>query len=310
MDDLSRESARRVLAEARSGDFDAFRRIVLQYSNAMLSVAYGVIGDFHEAQDATQEAFVKAYRQLHTLSDPDKLGSWLYAIVYRTSLDFVKKRKPAVPYSDAATQAVDNVDAWLDRRMTQEAVWEALQDLERKSRTALVLHCVGDWPMKEIGRFLELSVSAVESRIRRARETLKRKLAVDFEPYFRKHRLDRNFERRVSERVLRSMGHFYIPVVHRERTSAWFVRHFSLGTSPHGNLLLASGHELYLLECPSVRPGDRPLMAFEVPDLDALWQKLRHAGVETEPIATTEWLGDYFAFRDPDGNRYHAVKQQ
>ena len=70
MDDAAQDPVHRFISEARNGNYEAFRQIVLQYSNALLSVAYSVIGDFHEAQDATQEAFIKSYRQLHTLSDP------------------------------------------------------------------------------------------------------------------------------------------------------------------------------------------------------------------------------------------------
>ncbi|WP_227011949.1 RNA polymerase sigma factor [Paenibacillus lutimineralis] len=71
---------------------------MLRYSNALLSVAYSILGDFHESQDVTQEAFVKCYNSLHTLKDPTRLGSWLYSIAYRTSLDFVKKKKPSFIY--------------------------------------------------------------------------------------------------------------------------------------------------------------------------------------------------------------------
>lgn len=310
MDDAAQDSLHHLVSEAQNGDFEAFRQIVLRYSNALLSVAYSVIEDFHEAQDATQEAFVKSYRQLHTLSDPSKLGSWLYAIVYRTSLDFVKKNRRTAPYEDALSPSVDPVDSWLDRRMTQEAIWNAIQSLEQKSKTAIVLHYVSEWSMKEIGRFLNLSLSAVESRIRRARELLKRQLADDFEPYFRTQRLDRAFEQKVMERVLKSMGHFYIPVLNRERSQDWFIRHFCLGVSRHGNLLVASGHELYLLECQTHPPSDLPLMAFEVSNVDELWHKLRQSNVWIEPIVKDEWIGKYFVFADPDGNLYHAIENK
>lgn len=308
MDDHARESEERDLFSAQAGDFEAFRRIVLQYANALLSVAYGVVGDFHEAQDVVQEASVKAHRRLHTLHDPSKLGSWLYAIAYRTSLDFVKKRKRAAPLNEAASPALDNVEEWLERSEMQEAVRRAVEGLDRTSRAALVLRYASEWPMKEIGRFLGLSVSAADSRIRRAKETLKRELAFDYEPYFRRQRLDRAFEREVSALVLRRMGHFYIPVVHRERTRDWFVRYFRLGISRHGNPLLASGQELYLLECPAVPPSELPLLAFAVPDIVGLWSKLKADGVRSEPIARSEWFGEHFAFFDPDGNRYHAVR--
>ncbi|WP_235426980.1 RNA polymerase sigma factor [Cohnella kolymensis] len=205
-----------LISDAQAGDLGAFRAIVLRYSNALLSVAYSVLGDFHEAQDVTQESFVKCYNHLHTLNDPSRLGSWLYSIAYRTSLDFAKKKKTTMPYIEAITQTSRDVDSWLDQHELQEAIWSALQTLEEKSKSAVVLHYLSDWPMKDIGQFLNLSVSAVESRIRRARETLKLHLSADFEPFFRTYRLGRDFEQRVAEQVLKRMGHFYIPVTNKK----------------------------------------------------------------------------------------------
>jgi len=94
----SHKDDHQLIQDAQDGDFDAFRKIVLRYSNAMLSVSYSVLGDFHEAQDATQETFMKCYNNLHTLKNPHRLGSWLYSIAYRTSLDFLKKRQRGVTY--------------------------------------------------------------------------------------------------------------------------------------------------------------------------------------------------------------------
>ncbi|MDT8980052.1 sigma-70 family RNA polymerase sigma factor [Paenibacillus sp. chi10] len=298
------------IIEAKNGDFDAFRQIVLQYSNAMLSVSFSIIGDFHEAQDAAQEAFMKCFRRLHTLDDPSKLGSWLYTIVYRTSLDFVKKKKQTVPYEDAIFPSINNVDTWLDQHMTKETIWNAMQHLEQTSKMAIMLHYLSEWPMKEIAQFLNISLSAVESRIRRARAALKRQLSGDFESHFRMQRLDQIFEQKVSERVLKSTGHFYIPVLHRERILDWFVRHFQLGISRHGNLLVESGHELYLLECHTHLPSDLPLLAFEVSDIEELWHKLQHDKVKMESINTDHFIGKYFIFYDPDGNSYHAVEHK
>ncbi|EPY13582.1 MULTISPECIES: sigma-70 family RNA polymerase sigma factor [Paenibacillus] len=300
----------RFITEARNGNFDAFRQIVLQYSNAMLSVAFSIIGDFHEAQDATQEAFTKCYRRLHTLDDPSKLGSWLYAIVYRTSLDFVKKKKQTLPYEGVIAPSNNNIDTWLNQHMTQETIWNAMQHLEQTSKMAIMLHYLSEWTMKEISQFLNISLSAVESRIRRARATLRRQLTGEFESYFRMQRLDRKFEQKVSERILRSAGHFYIPVLHRERVLNWFVQHFQLGISRHGNLLVESGHELYLLECHTHLPSDLPLLAFEVSDIEELWHKLQHDEVKLQSINTNPFIGKYFIFYDPDGNSYHAVEHK
>lgn len=302
------QSDHQLIIKAQNGDFEAFRIIVLRYSNALLSVAYSVLGDFHEAQDATQEAFVKCYNNLNTLKDPTKLGSWLYSIAYRTSLDFVKKKKTTLPYNEIIAKTTDDVHSWLDQHVIQESISKALQTLEEKSKTAIVLHYLSDWSMKEISQFLNLSVSAVESRIRRAKETLKRYLADDFEPFFRPYRLGREFEQMVCEQVLKRMGHFYIPVTNKKQTTDWFIRHFHLRINTNGNLLLESGHELYLLECHSHSPKNMPVLTFSVSNVDELWSQLKSSGVITGPIETNELFGRLFAFYDPDENKYYAVE--
>lgn len=299
-----------LVTSAQNGDFEAFRKIVLRYSNALLSVAFSVVGDFHEAQDVTQEAFVKCYHNLHTLKDPTRLGSWLYSIAYRTSLDFVKKKKTTFPLHAAIAQQSDDIDSWLDQQFIQESIWSALQTLEEKSKTAIVLHYLSNWSMKEIGRFLDLSISAVESRIRRARESLRFNLSDDFEHYFRAYQLDSDFEQLVCEHVLRRVGHFYIPVLDKNRTTEWFVHHFHLSISIHGNLQLDSGDELYLLECQNHAPAAIPVLTFSVSDIDQLWLQLKSNGVITEPIETSEWFGKLFVFHDPDGNKYNAAENK
>lgn len=123
------------------------------------------------------------YRNLHTLNDPAKLGSWLYAIAHRTSLDFAKRSKRKLPLHETAPSS-DIITPWLEQYVIHDSVWGALQELEEKSKSVVVLHYLSEWSMKEIGQFLNRSVSDVESRIRRAREVLKQHLARDFEHYF------------------------------------------------------------------------------------------------------------------------------
>lgn len=296
------------IEDAKAGDFDAYRMIVNEYSNALLSVAYSVLGDFHEAQDAVQEAFLKCYRNLHILNDPAKLGSWLYAIAHRTSLDFAKRSRRTLPLDETALSS-DNITPWLEQYVIHDSVWGALQELEEKSRSVVVLHYLSEWSMKEIGQFLNMSVSAVESRIRRTREVLKQHLARDFEHYFHTHRLGRDFEQQVSEQVLKRAGHFYIPVTDKIQATAWFILHFHLETSRHGNPVLESGQELYLLECQHHSPASLPVLTFEVASVGQLGHQLHQQGVRSEPIREDDVFGKWLAFYDPDGNKYLAIEK-
>ncbi|MGG4036505.1 sigma factor, partial [Paenibacillus cisolokensis] len=69
------------------GNWEAFGAIVRKYANVLQAVSYEVVRDYHTAQDVAQETFLKAYMNLHTLQKQEKLGSWLYSIARRLSLN-------------------------------------------------------------------------------------------------------------------------------------------------------------------------------------------------------------------------------
>lgn len=302
-----------IVNAAQKGDIDAFSKIVALFSNALLSVAYSVLGDFHEAQDVTQESFIKSYRSLHTLKDPKKLGSWLYAITHRTSLDLLKKRKKHLALDKGNYLIDDSIDSWVYQHEIHESIWDALSSLKEKNRTVIVLHYLSGWTMKEIAQFLDVSLSAVDSRIRRSKEMLKRHLSDDFSQYFIPYKLDDDFERNVCEQVLKKMGHFYIPVKNKSSTREWFAHHFQLNINWNGNLLLESGEELYLLECRSYRTvttytSDIPRLTFSVLEIDAIWNRLRGRNVRVGQIEYSDMPGKYFSFYDPDGNKFLCLE--
>src|SRR5690554_1523859 len=83
------------------GDWDAFGAIVRKYANVLHAVAYEVVRDYHIAQDIAQEAFLKAYMNLHTLQKPEKLGSWLYSMTRHLSLNVRRKQGIHIPLEDA-----------------------------------------------------------------------------------------------------------------------------------------------------------------------------------------------------------------
>lgn len=80
------------------GDMDAFSVLIGKYSNAVYGVAYGKLGDFHTAQDIAQEVFVKTYRKLPNLKEPEKLASWLYAVTARECMDWFRSNKKKTAY--------------------------------------------------------------------------------------------------------------------------------------------------------------------------------------------------------------------
>lgn len=175
---------RELVASAQSGDSDAFAEIVRKYANAIYSVALSKVSDYHEAQDIVQEVFLKAYLNLTDLREPAKIGSWLYSITARLCADRLREKARQClfvvgdAYAISAFTAAQpttgaNVEEQILRNEMRQIVWEALQRLSDANREVVVLfHLVG-YSLKEVAAFLNISVAAVDSRLRRARRQLR-----------------------------------------------------------------------------------------------------------------------------------------
>ena len=82
------------LAEkARQGDVDAFAELVEHFGRRIFALCFSLIGDFHAAEDAAQETFLRAFKGIAKLKDPEKIGNWLAGIAYRTSRTQLRKEK-------------------------------------------------------------------------------------------------------------------------------------------------------------------------------------------------------------------------
>ncbi|MCA0170607.1 sigma-70 family RNA polymerase sigma factor [Bacillus sp. RAR_GA_16] len=176
---------------------EGFREVINRYSNALYAVSYSVLGDYHLAQDVAQEAFIKAYLKRHTLEAPGKLGSWLTSIARNLSLDLKRKRKRMVQvmersFQEKALQLLETKET-----ETSDLVWLALYELKVDIRTSVVLHYMGGYSMQEIASMLTCSTSAVESRIRRARATLKKEMSELVEKNLKDQSVGEEFERKV-----------------------------------------------------------------------------------------------------------------
>lgn len=187
----------------REGDLDAFAEMVDHYQNALYSAAYQVLGDFHAAQDIAQEAFIKAYMHMPSLQKPERLGSWLYSIAYRLSLNALRSRQRHEPldlHSHIADEAP--VDEAVLRRSERRRVWQALDALEERNRAPVVLHYFGGQSVPEIANLLCITEDAAESRIRRARKQLKKELVSSMEQLFANEKLKPSFKQRVLGKIV------------------------------------------------------------------------------------------------------------
>ena len=165
-----------------SGNDEAFGTLVQKYQKSVHALAWRKIGDFHYAEEITQDTFLQAYKKLRTLKNPNQFAGWLYVIANRLCVDWMRKQKPT-PQSlgDASVRAIDKLTYEryiLEQRETEaterrhEIVKQLLEKLPESERTVVTLYYLGEMTTKEIGKFLGVSVNTITTRLQRARERL------------------------------------------------------------------------------------------------------------------------------------------
>ena len=164
---------------------EANRVIFEMFYNKVYSTAYYIVKDPHIAQDVTQEAFVKAFKQIHTLKEPNKVESWLVTIATRAAIDVLRKIKSRNEittedvYLDIYTVSnlSSSTEKIIEDQFLQKEVNNALSQLKPEYKQVLLLKYNSYLKDEEIASELSLSVGAVKSRIHRAKKKLKQVLA-------------------------------------------------------------------------------------------------------------------------------------
>ena len=160
-----------------NGDSAAFGFLVDKYKACVFSLAYTKRGNFHDAQDITQEVFIRVYQKLHTFKPSEKFKPWLYVITSNLCIDFLRKqsKRPDCISIDATMLNSVTVAAY-QRQSQHDAIHAALSELPEIYRTTLTLYYLGGMKNREIAEFLGTSKNTVESRLRRARAKLKQEM--------------------------------------------------------------------------------------------------------------------------------------
>ncbi len=167
-----------------NGDDTAFSELVKKYQKQVHALAWRKIGDFHIAEEITQDTFLKAYQKLRTLKKPQRFASWLYVIAANRCNTWLHKKqrrtqlfknkggvRPEKPsYSEYIVEENERISVQAQR----EVVKKLLAKLEESERTVMTLHYFAEMSCTEIGEFLGVSANTIKSRLRRAQQRLKR----------------------------------------------------------------------------------------------------------------------------------------
>lgn len=178
-----------VIGRVLAGDRDAFGDLVSSHYPFAFRIAFRITGDASDAEEATQEAFLRAYTRLSTFRQDASFSTWVNRIAMNTAINLVERRKRDLNYQGQASVGVDGVDPLtkvadgrvsperllLDGEATclREAAMETLTPMER---TAFTLRHMEDIPLAEIAEALRISPNSVKQAVFRAVSKLRRSL--------------------------------------------------------------------------------------------------------------------------------------
>ena len=208
---MEREDDVQLIHRILSGDDAAFDILVEKYQKSVHALVWRKIGDFHYAEEITQDALLQAYTKLSTLKNPHQFAGWLYVIANRRCIDWMRKQKPAmqslenIPMEEIeAVSYRHHVSEQQQIRSTEryhEIVKKLLAKLPESERTVVTLYYLGEMTTKEISKFLGVSVKTISSRLTRARKRLKQKEDLFVQEFLGGVQLSTNLKQNIMRQV-------------------------------------------------------------------------------------------------------------
>ena len=167
-----------------AGDESAFSTLVRKYQKPVHAFVRRKVGDFHIAEEITQDIFLRVYEKLQTLKNPNTFAGWLYVIAARQCFAWFEKKRIPMESLDAMPSAELEELAYTQHRAEQqrefvserqrEVVERLLQKLPESERTVVTLHYLDSMTCEDVSEFLGVSPNTVKSRLHRARKRLKK----------------------------------------------------------------------------------------------------------------------------------------
>jgi len=168
--------------QAQQGSDDAFTKLVETYQTPVFNLCYRMLGEPDLAEDAAQETFLRAFQHLHRYDQKRPFATWLLSIAAHYCIDRLRRRKFSMFSMDAEDEEgnsfeipdVDspNPEAESIKGQTRTRIQSMLKDLDDTDRAAIIMRYWYDYSEIEIAESLRLTVSAVKSRLHRARKEL------------------------------------------------------------------------------------------------------------------------------------------
>ena len=166
------------ISQTLNGDVNAFAFLVEKYKHMVFTLAIRIIKNREEAEEISQDVFVKSFQKLSNFKGDSKFSTWLYKIAYNTSLDELRRNKKHVRLenieniNDGDLENVQDALEFLQEEERKKVIKKALLKLDEVQRTILTLFYFEELPLKEISKIVNLSPDNVKIKLFRSRKKL------------------------------------------------------------------------------------------------------------------------------------------
>jgi len=186
-----------LIVQLQQGDEQAFKKLVDQWQDMVFNTAVSIVQHEDDADDITQDVFIQVYQSVSSFKGESKFSTWLYRIVISKSLDHVKKKKRKKRFAfvqslfgtaseeEIHPEEFNHPGVLMENRETAATLFKAMEQLPDNQRIAFTLHKMEQQKHQDIAAIMNLSITAVESLIARAKTNLRKIL----QEYYTKNNL-------------------------------------------------------------------------------------------------------------------------
>lgn len=179
-----------MIDRCKNGDREAFNELIQTYQKQVFNIAYGMLSDYEDASDASQEVFIKVYRSISSFKGQSAFTTWLYRVCSNVCNDFLRRRqRRGISLSldndeDDESSKIKELpsneptpESRLEMTEIQMTVRQAINELPKEYREVILYSDIEQLSYEEISKILNCPIGTVKSRLNRARNALKKKLS-------------------------------------------------------------------------------------------------------------------------------------
>lgn len=184
---------RELIKQLKQRDRDAFKSLVDTWQNMVFNTAIGLLQNEEDAEDTAQEVFIQVFESIDTFKEESKLSTWIYRITVSKAMDHIRRKKTKKRFSFLMSLFKEDGQVMieppdflhpgvkLENKENAKALFKALDKLPPNQKTAFVLNKIEGLSYQETSEIMEISNSATDSLLQRARQNLKKELRNQFE---------------------------------------------------------------------------------------------------------------------------------